>query len=95
MDAFQEDVGDGVEHSAGYHARTEAHGTENKPNGIEHARHSTGGYEIIDVSHAAIYLGMGIAGGHDSFKEAFGRDAVFTCYLYEHFRLENEGTDAC
>ncbi|CUQ63425.1 Uncharacterised protein [Segatella copri] len=38
---------------------------------------------------------MGIAGGHDSFKEAFGRDAVFTCYPYKYFRLENEGTDAC
>ena len=95
MDAFQEDVGDGVEHSAGYHARTEAHGTENKPDGIEHARHSTGGYEIIDAVHAAIYLGMGIAGSHDSFKEILGGNAAFASYLYEHFRLENESTDAC
>ena len=29
---------------------------------------------------------IGIAGGHDSFKEAFGRDAVFTCYPYKYFR---------
>ena len=38
---------------------------------------------------------MGIAGGHDTFKEAFGREAVFAGYPYKYFRLENEGTDAC
>ena len=95
MDAFQQDMGDGVEHSAGYHARSETHGTEDEPDSIEHARHSPGGHEIIDAIHAAIYLGMGIAGGHDSFKETLGGNAVFACYLYEHFRLEDESTDAC
>ena len=47
------------------------------------------------LRHTAIYLGMGIAGGHDSLKEAFGRNTVFACYPHKYFRLENEGTDAC
>ena len=95
MDAFQQDMGDGVEHSAGYHARSETHGTEDEPDSIEHARHSPGGHEIIDAIHAAIYLSMGIAGGHDSFKETLDGNAGFACYLYEHFRLEDKSTDAC
>ena len=38
---------------------------------------------------------MGIAGYHDSLKEALGSDVVFSCNIYQYFRLEDEGTDAC
>ena len=81
MDAYQKHVGDSVKHAASYHTRPETHGTEDEPDGIEHASHTSGGYEYIDILHATIYLAMGIAGGYDSFKKALGRDAVLACFL--------------
>ena len=62
---------------------------------LEHACHAAGCHKFIDVLHAAIYLSVGIAGSHDSLKEALGSDVVFASNLYQYFRLEDEGTDTC
>lgn len=43
-----DDLGDADNHTTGYHRRTEEHGAENEPDGVEHSCHSTRGDEFVE-----------------------------------------------
>ena len=47
-DETDDDPRDTVDHAAGHHRSAEAHGTEDEPDGVEHARHTTGGDELVE-----------------------------------------------
>ena len=47
-DETDDDARDAVDHAAGHHRCPKAHGTEDQPDGVEHARHTTGGNEFVE-----------------------------------------------
>ena len=94
VDALEEYLGDGMEHAARHHARTETHGAEDEPDGVEHTCHASGSYQLVDALQSAVYLGIGVAGGHDALEEALGGNLGLASYLHQHLRLKDEGADA-
>lgn len=48
VDKTDDNARDALDHSAGHHDSSEAHGTDNQPDGVEHTGHSAGRNQFIE-----------------------------------------------
>ena len=83
-----EDVGDASHHSACRHRASETHGTENEPDGVEHAFHSSRRNKRGEHGVLCGQRGASVESSHDSLKGTSLPD-LGQCALLKHQSEEN------
>lgn len=90
-----DDSGETLDHAACHHAGAETHGTDDKPNSVEHASHASSGNQVIQCGIPRVDGCGTVESDGKPLEQGHGRGKFIRVRnLVEDMRLEDECRDA-
>ncbi len=88
-----EHVGEALQHLACLHHASEAHGTDNQPDGVHHAAHPTGHHQVVQGLVARINVGAAVVGHEKTFEQVEQAVVARVGNEVKEVGLYRDGTD--